>query len=46
MNGVAVPEKFWLAILAFLKAGKDGEIVLKVHRGNIFRIDVKETIGV
>jgi hypothetical protein len=44
--GVYLPEKIWLTIVAFLKAGKDGEIVLKVHKGNIFKLDVTETITV
>jgi len=42
---VPIPEKFWTAITSFLKAGKDGEIVLKVHKGNIFKLDVTETLS-
>jgi len=39
-----IPEKLWALILAFLKARKQGQIILHVHDGNVLKIDLNESV--
>ena len=39
-----IPERFWLIVVAFLKARKDGSVTFIIHDGNVLQLEVKETV--
>ncbi len=41
-----IPEKLWIAIVAFLHLKKSGQLVLHIHEGNVMKLDVNESIRV
>jgi hypothetical protein len=40
-----IPPSIWARVVAFLKAGATGQVVLHIHEGRVSKASISETVG-
>lgn len=41
---MTIPDKLWTLIGEFLRAKKNGQIILHVNDGNVLKLELRETV--